>query len=308
MTRSVLTVHFGAMDSRRPIRRSGRLAALPPKRERLTPVSRLRRRARPAELEVITGNYGSSVPAAPGDTFRVVSWNIEDGLDVDGGIKGLSEHENLRSADAVCLQEMDPVGVERMAKVLELNYVYSESSRDDRTGRGFGNAVLSPHPLTDCEVMALPHVAKAYGRPRAAVHATVLRPGADRAIPVSVWSIHAEIPSLPLSKRIAQYTAVAARAIRSNPDHLILAGDFNTTTLTSVYAIDDLYGLFDLDRVSEPGGPSLRRAGKLFHLDHIFARGMERVDSSDTGVERSVIASDHWPMWAELTTSSNRSI
>ena len=270
-----------------------RLTNRSPKRERLTPVSRLRRRARASDLNLIVGHYGDGNQAPDAGTFRVVCWNIEDGLDIDGGIQGLSRHANLNTAAAICLQEMDPAGVQRMAGELGLNYVYSESSKDQRTGRGFGNAILSPFPLAHCSVVPLPHVAKAYGRPRAAVHAIVKWPGAD----VSVWSVHAEIPSLSLARRISQYTAVAARAIAPNPDHLVLAGDFNTTTLTSVDAIEELYALFELERVSASAGPSLRRAGRLFQLDHIFARGME---SLSTGVERDVIASDHWPIWVEL--------
>ncbi len=276
-----------------------RLPNLPPKRERLTTVNRLRRRARASEPNLIIGHYGDGRPTPDAHTFRVVCWNIEDGLDVSGGIRGLSEHENLSKAAAICLQEMDPAGVQRIAGELGFNYVYSQSSKDHRTGRGFGNAILSPFPLTDCSVLRLPYVAKAYGRPRAAVHAEVKWPGGD----VSVWSVHAEIPSLSLARRISQYTAVAARAIAHNPDHLVVAGDFNTTTLTSVDAIDELYELFELERVSASAGPSLRRAGKLFHLDHIFTRGME---SLDAGVEREVKASDHWPLWVELRPSRSK--
>jgi endonuclease/exonuclease/phosphatase family metal-dependent hydrolase len=232
-----------------------------------------------------------------------VCWNIEDGLDIDGTIEGLTTHQNLMGAAAICLQEMDPEGIERIAAELELNYVYLESSKDERSERGFGNAVLSPHPLTNCQAVPLPHVAKAYGRPRAAVAATVEWPTSDgsaestKSTPVSVLSIHAEIPSLSLSKRVAQYTAAAARAVASNPDHLLVAGDFNTTTITSVVALDELYELFELDRLSHPAGPSLRRAGRLFYLDHIYGRG---IDVDAVGVERDVIASDHWPLWADI--------
>lgn len=274
-----------------------RLPNLPPKRERLTPVNRLRRRARASDLNLVIGHYGNGEAARRTMGFRVVCWNIEDGLDVDGGIQGLAGNENLRTAAAICLQEMDPAGVQRLAGELGLNYVYSESSRDQRSGRGFGNAILSPFPLADCSVLPLPYVAKAYGRPRAAVNAVVKWPGGD----VSVWSVHAEIASLSLTRRISQYTAVAARAVAPNPDHLVIAGDFNTTTLTSVEAVDELYELFDLQRVSAGAGPSLRRAGKLFHLDHVFARGLDVLHAD---VEREVIASDHWPLWVELRPSS----
>ena len=280
---------------------------LPPKRERFTPVERLRRRAAPSDKPLQFGRH--AVGGDPTTTFRMVCWNIEDGLDIDGAVEALADHPNLVGAGAVCLQEMDPTGVEEMASRLALNYVYLESSKDERTERGFGNAILSPYPITEAQAIPLPHVAKAYGRPRAAVSATIEWPtdpvdehrdqGADGnpVIPVSVWSVHAEIPSLPLSKRVAQYTAVAARAIAPNPEHLLVGGDFNTTTLTSVVALDELYELFGLDRLSYPAGPSLRRAGKLFYLDHIYGRGF-RVDA--VGVEREVIASDHWPLWVDV--------
>ncbi|MDH5521838.1 MAG: endonuclease/exonuclease/phosphatase family protein [Acidimicrobiia bacterium] len=279
---------------------------VPSRRERLTPVKRLRRRAVPSDEPVIVGDHRPSSESTKGPAgrtaFRLVCWNIEDGLDVDGTLAGLTGHPNLASADAVCLQEMDPDGVERIARELGLSYLYIQSSQDERTGRGFGNAVLSPWPLADPVVVPLPNVAKAYGRPRAAVGATITktRPSGEM-MAVSTWSIHAEIPSLALSGRVAQFTAVAAKAITPNPEHLLLAGDFNTTTLTSVVAIDELYAMFGLDRLTEPAGPSLRRAGRLFHLDHIFGRG---VDVHGVGVERTVIASDHWPLWVDVVPAA----
>lgn len=279
---------------------------VPARRGRLTRVERLRRRAVAADKALVFGDHGTErdSPAASktGPTtrsaFRLVCWNIEDGLDIDGTIAGLIGHPNLANADAICLQEMDPEGVERIARELGLRYLYMESSQDERSGRGFGNAVLSPWPLTDHVAVPLPHMAKAYGRPRAAVGATVTRsPSSDDSMSVSVWSVHAEIPPLSLSRRVAQFTAVAARATIPNPDHLLIAGDFNTTTLTAVDAIDELYEMFDLERLTQPAGPSLRRAGRLFYLDHIFGRGL---DVHGVGVERTVIASDHWPMWVDV--------
>ncbi len=280
------------------------------RRERFTPVERLRRRAVWSDRPLVVGDHRSTATAPRGpatrSAFRLVCWNIEDGLDIDGTIAGLTGHPNLANADAICLQEMDADGVDRIGRELGLGYLYFESSQDDRTGRGFGNAILSPWPLDDNVVVPLPHVAKAYGRPRAAVGATVTKSlpseGPQRAtMAVSVWSIHAEIPPLSLSRRVAQFTAVAARAISPNPDHLLVAGDFNTTTSTAVQAIDELYSMFDLERLTEPAGPSLRRAGRLFHLDHIFGRG---VDVHGVGVEPTVIASDHWPLWVDIVPAA----
>ncbi len=272
----------------------------------------------PSDAPLIVGDHRSPSSAPPAtnrspgarSAFRLVCWNIEDGLDIDGTIAGLTGHPNLATADVICLQEMDPDGVERIGRELGLAYLYIQSSKDDRTGRGFGNAILSPWPLDDHVVVPLPNVAKAYGRPRAAVGATVTktRPSgqaSDPTMAVSVWSIHAEIPPLSLSRRVAQFTAVAARAISPNPDHLLLAGDFNTTTSTAVQAIDELYAMFDLERLTEPAGPSLRRAGRLFHLDHIFGRGLA---VQSVGIERTVIASDHWPLWVDVLPADDSSV
>jgi endonuclease/exonuclease/phosphatase (EEP) superfamily protein YafD len=60
--------------------------------------------------------------------------------------------------------------------------------------------------------------------------------------------------------------------------------------------------MFGLERLTEPAGPSLRRAGRLFHLDHIFGRG---VDVHGVGVERTVIASDHWPLWVDAVPATD---
>lgn len=59
--------------------------------------------------------------------LRIVSFNIKFGRRIDAAIEVLGTG-NLRGADVLALQEMDEVGVERIARALKLNYVYYPGS------------------------------------------------------------------------------------------------------------------------------------------------------------------------------------
>ncbi|MGI9610351.1 MAG: endonuclease/exonuclease/phosphatase family protein [Acidimicrobiia bacterium] len=245
-------------------------------------------------LVVGQGRYRTSLPAQT-DSLKVVTWNIQFGVKIEDATEALAEDVQLRNADLVLLQEMDEVGTGRIAKSLGLDYVYGAPGVHKQSGRDFGNAVLSRWPLGQPEVYRLPHQSAVRGQARVLV-ATSMDLGHE---PVLVGSVHTEVPSLSSPKRRRQFDEIAGAAARWEGKRLVIGGDFNTMTARGIRKLSDRLSVIGVTRVSANSGPSLRRGGQEFTLDHVFARGW---NATATGVVAGSDASDHRPLWVELTT------
>ncbi|MDH3724352.1 MAG: endonuclease, partial [Thermoleophilia bacterium] len=79
--------------------------------------------------------------------LRVVSWNIRFGEEIEAALGVLHSSDAVKGSDLLLLQEMDEEGVDAIARSLGHNYVYGAATVHSRTGKNFGNAVLSPWPL-----------------------------------------------------------------------------------------------------------------------------------------------------------------
>ena len=82
------------------------------------------------------------------DTLRVVSFNVKYAQRIDSAIVVLTTESALSQADIVLLQEMDARGTRRIAEALGMSYVYYPAIFRRRSGKDFGNAVLSRWPIT----------------------------------------------------------------------------------------------------------------------------------------------------------------
>ena len=221
---------------------------------------------------------------------RIVTWNIELGRDVDGAITCLSDRPELAGADLLLLQEMDELGVARLAEALGLNHTYRPSVVHPKTGRPFGNAVLTPHEIVDVRPVALPHRARVSGVERLAVEATVATPSTL----VRAVSVHTEIPLLSLRRRREQFRIVA-EAARSGPGPVIVGGDFNTAGPRSRRALVSTMTGHGLEPLPDGTWATLSRFGRSFHLDHLFGHGVQAVAGGSSGPHP---ASDHAPVHA----------
>ncbi len=239
------------------------------------------------------GDHGGDGSAETVTAFRVVTWNIQFGVEVDAAADALLRIDELRGADIVLLQEMDEVGTETIARIVGLNHVFASSGVHDRTGRHFGNAVLSKWPLRDPEVVRLSHRSAVQGQDRIAVRATVAV-GADD---IDACSVHTEVPSLSPPKRRRQFEEVVEATERWGTERLIVGGDFNTLTTRGVSLVTERMRRVGAERVSAGAGTTLRRAGREFTLDHVYARGVVPLDR---GVVHGIAASDHRPLWVQL--------
>lgn len=251
---------------------------------------------------VVTEGHAGTVRARPVGPIKLVSWNIQFGVEVESATCELAEQPELRHADIILLQEMDEIGTEALATSLSLNYVYGAPGVHKQTGRNFGNAVLSPWPIGSPDVIRLPYKSAVNGQERVLVHTDVVVDGMS----IDVGSVHTEVPSLSSPKRLRQFDQIGLAASRWASRRLIVGGDFNTITKRGIRAVSERMQAVGATRLTDGVGPTLRRRGQEFALDHLFARGLRRVDA---GVVHGVTASDHRPLWvtleAEQPTDSN---
>jgi endonuclease/exonuclease/phosphatase family metal-dependent hydrolase len=242
----------------------------------------------------------AEAPEAPAAAraFRVVSFNIAYGIEIDRAIDVLRGSEALRGLDLLALQEMDAPGTERIARALGLNSVYFPSGVHPKHERDFGCALLSPWPLEEPRKLVLPHGARGSGLRRAVTSATVVR----GALRIRAYSVHLPSPlAVSGGSRREELRALGADAAAATSP-VVIAGDFNSH-----------------DKVEE-----LERAGfawltrtlghttrfKLLGIpvgggsyDHVLVKGLRLAEG---GASLGIVkdnhgASDHLPIWALLT-------
>ncbi len=225
--------------------------------------------------------------------MRVVSWNIEMGRGVDEAASHLTANTDLRDADIVLLQEMDPVSTRELADLIGMDSRYTAAAAHTRTGLPFGNAVLSRWPMSAAVEVPLPHVARIQGQPRSATATTVEVDGR----PILTYSVHLETVLLRLHRRVHQVRTVASHAETPSTVPVVVGGDFNSASQRSRRAFDHQMGVAGMTRVSSHQATTFERFGRSFTLDHLYARGLR---ATRTGVVGNVTASDHLPIWSHL--------
>ncbi len=224
------------------------------------------------------------------DSIRFVTFNLKLGERVDRAIELFQSDPALRGADIVALQEMDAHGTSRLAEALGMAYVYYPATVHPKTGRDFGNAVLSRWPIAEDRKIVLPHPDGFRGTRRAAVAATVVL----GKVCVRVYSVHlgTAIWIGPESKR-DQVREVLGDAARY--ERVIVAGDMNSHAIGSEL------------RAHGYRWPTERQPATnlVFNWDHIFLSGLELAGTASTGVvldNRGT--SDHRPVWALVVVDS----
>lgn len=227
--------------------------------------------------------------AIPDDSLRAVSFNVRMGEDIEGAIQLLRSHEDLRNPDLLLLQEMDEDGVRRVARELRMGYVYYPAVRSKKTDRDFGNAVLSPWPILDQDVMILPHRALFSRMQRTATAATVDIEGR----PVRIYSTHlgtqVEIGDHFRDDQLEQILEDAV------PFPLaVVGGDMNTGRVGH-FARRNGYSWPTKE------GPWTAKLGRW---DHLFFRGFGPSDQMRSGTLEDVgDVSDHVPIWVVVPLS-----
>lgn len=240
------------------------------------------------------GRYAAPAPALrPGAPFRVVTYNIRFAREIERAVAVL-QSDSLRGADVIALQEMDEVGVERIARALGMNYAYYPASIHPANGSYFGPAVLSRWPIERSWKLLLPHAGWSRGQRRTATAALVRTAGA----PLLVYAVHLETPvQISDAERRDQIDAVVRDAERHRGP-VVIAGDFNSQGMGTQLEREGF--TWPTERV----GPTVA----WFSWDHIFTRGLAAPRPPSAGVVTDAReASDHRPVWAVVTTVKDAS-
>lgn len=250
----------------------------------------------PSQVTVHRGAVPTPAPA-PGDSIRVVSWNIQYGEDVVQAVGEIRADDDLTEADIILLQEMGPDGVRSMAEELDMYHVYGAAAVHPHHKKLFGNAVLSRWPIVDDQVLILPHETLLTGHRRIAVAADIDLGGRT----VRAISIHTATVVMDQEKRIEQAEAVRD-SLGGFDGPVIIGGDFNTVSEYEVTLLRRTMRQLRLKTVRLPEGPTIankykKLPGSVPVLDHFFCREFE---PGSRGVARQTLASDHYPIWAVL--------
>jgi endonuclease/exonuclease/phosphatase family metal-dependent hydrolase len=232
------------------------------------------------------GTYAGA-PAPAG--LRVVTFNVKYARNPDGAARLLRYDARLRGADLVALQEMNEAATERIARALGLNYVYYPASLHPSAKGNFGNAILSPWPITDDVKILLPHRGRWRRSLRIAVGATVHPAGRE---PIRFYSVHMETPfGISWGSRLEQAAAILADA-RAHP-RVVVAGDFNSRKILK----EGFEGKEGFRWLTSGINPTISR----YTWDHVAVKGLKIRDCASAGVVTGAKdVSDHSPVWAEV--------
>jgi len=182
-----------------------------------------------------------------------------------------------------------PRGVEPKQREWWLNFEEQIALHDSGDT---GVALLSRLPLAEITRIDLPWHECAW-RPRLALGATIDF-GEDK---LRLFNVHID-PHGPLDNQHQQTEAVLEHAGQHLGPSVIL-GDFNTLSKQKAVEIRKLMESRGYTTPFQTGTATWRGAGLRFHADWIFVRGVRVVRS---GVVKPLNVSDHWPVWAEITS------
>ncbi|MBN1390813.1 MAG: endonuclease/exonuclease/phosphatase family protein [Candidatus Thermoplasmatota archaeon] len=261
----------------------------------------------------------------PGETIRVVTYNVHHGYANDGRVDPTVEYEVLKDIDAdiIFLQESDSL------RFTEGNFdpAFYYASRldmflfrgpDPGTGTP-GVAILSRMEMKDLKVHFLP----ADDIPRIAISATVRMGESD----VRLVGLHMGLEGSEREKQLIFLRDLFHNSTMDNPG-LIVGGDFNTEPYEPMMAWMNPYLFGNGSLRSDTTGPhlnlssawhSVEESGRndildintypssdvddeKAHIDYILFNDMFEVKSANVLNIRG--ASDHKPVWADLVLGS----
>ncbi len=241
------------------------------------------------------GGVGNGVLPTPADTLVCVSYNIEFSEEMEQSILDLASDPRLHQPDILFLQEMNAEGAAFLANHLGMNYYYHPSFISPHHGQLFGNAVLSPWPLSNPRNVVLPHANPGTENRRSALGVDV-QVGAHK---VRAVSVHLATLIVDLENRVEQLTVVRDSFLQETGP-MIVGGDFNSGTQWEVVLFSRVLreegfreARLPLARTAR-GGP-LDLVGYQLKLDHFFYKNLSFVSA---GITLETGASDHFPVWS----------
>ena len=222
--------------------------------------------------------------------ITAVSYNINFAEFIDEAIEDMS---SIPQPDVIMLQEMDEEGTDRIAQVMEMDYVYYPATVH-KLNKNFGNAVLTRWPIIRTQKLILPRRHPANQQMRIATKARVDVGGTA----VCIYCVHTEVYLTTRQYRRDQIQALTGDFIHAG-EQVIVGGDFNTVRRTSIRRLTDYFGAMGFIRASKGVGPTVKKMRvSPSAADHIFTKGMRVVNA---GRQKEINGSDHFPIWVQLT-------
>ena len=242
-------------------------------------------------------------------TLRVATFNIQDGgAPPDEIARAFGADPGLAHADVVLLQEEEAFPEEaapraaELAQLLGMGWFYAPARPLD--SGTFGDAILSRFPMSELEVIDLPHAENKLQR-------IALRAALDLGGTTAyVTNMHLDT-TINFTTRVLQIHP----AVIDAPPCSFVGGDFNTNPYLwehgdvpvvpdSVVVDTDQATLLD-DYMTGLGfangtasfGDTETKDGVASRLDSVYAR---QLVPGAGAVVRSVALSDHWPVWVDL--------
>lgn len=239
--------------------------------------------------------------------LRVVSFNIEFANNIEEAIV-LLQAAPLKTADILLLQEMDEGGTERIARALNMTYVYYPAIFHPGHEKNVGNAILSKWPMPSDRKLKLPHPSS-YPMPLKGENyifrklATIAQIAVDDH-KIALASTHAA--AFNTTDKRQQFAQAIVDDLESSPeDCMIVGGDFNSLGQADIQATANPFieagyqwASKDIGMTVSKKKPILSAVPKTaFQLDHLFVKGckVERFGKVD---QENV--SDHLPIWIDI--------
>lgn len=276
--------------------------------------------------EIVTGNFAPIRWLSwPPSSLRIVDWNIDRGLQLQGIIAFLAS----TNADVVILQEADLNArrthrlniAEEIARKLQMNYVFGrefeelvQGSKDSPAYHG--QVTLAKWPISKPRLIRFSQQSN-FWQPRwflPRMEPFQERLGGRIALvtEISVSGSKVIIYNLHLESRgnddlrVSQIQEVLFDAARQNPEcPVIIAGDLNLDASREAAAVALARAGFQ-DAVAAhgtPTTPSHRLFDSGHRIDWAFVRGPVRAGSGQ--VYSRISASDHYPISFTLTASKS---
>jgi endonuclease/exonuclease/phosphatase family metal-dependent hydrolase len=257
----------------------------------------------------VTGEPARFSPvAAPSDQLKVVTWNIEQGVEFERILTTLRAFD----ADVILLQEVDRFCrrsgcrdvARNLADRLEMNWVAAGEFQEIGESRGdvpavTGQAVLSRYPITDTSALVFTHQARLRWR----LNPVQPRRGGRMALRARtagmlVYNAHIESggDDRLRRKQLDEILVDCTRAADAT-EPVVIAGDFNNVPAIRSTMFGPLTAADFADAVE---GDSLHRQTSVRHahsIDWIFVRNLQ---TQAGRVEQVAHASDHYPVLATL--------
>ena len=248
-------------------------------------------------FSICTGGC-AGVRLGPPNRITVLTYNIYHGEDVNGNsnLDAVAGIINSLGPDLVALQEVDDKTTR--AKGLDLTAELSQRTgmqgvfgkAMDYAGGGYGEAVLTRHPVIYTKNNLLPHTPNA--EPRAALEIQIELPNKEKIVFVGTHLDHLR----DQNNRMQQ----AGRIKELYQDYdlpIILAGDLNAAPGSDPIKLLSSQWAYASEGDPQPTMPSVRPRRKI---DYIMYKPKDRWKVIEVRVIDEKVASDHCPVFAVL--------